>query len=73
MKKILTIDFDIIMNPSIEVFNDYEGTATEYTTRFDFLGLMPADLELYQQLTEFLLTQQNKKIYFMEDHHERAY
>ena len=70
MKKILTIDFDIIMNPSIEVFNDYEGTATEYTTRFDFLGLMPADLELYQQLTEFLLTQQNKKIYFMEDHHE---
>ena len=70
MKKILTIDFDIIMSPSIEVFNDYDGTADEYTTRFDFLGLMPADLELYQELTSFLLTQKHKKIYFMESHDE---
>ena len=70
MKKYLTIDFDIIMSPSIEVYNNYDGTATEYTSKFDFLGIMPADLEMYAQLTEFLKNQRGKPIIFMEDHNE---
>jgi len=70
MKKYLTIDFDIIMHPCIELYNDYDETADEFLINYPFLNLLPADLELYEQLTNFLYSQKNKDFYFMEDHHE---
>lgn len=67
MKKYLTIDFDIIMHPSIEIYNDYGGTAEEFLSQFNFIKCLPADLELYKELTLFLLENKDK-IYFIEEH-----
>lgn len=47
MKKVVTIDFDIIMHPSIEVYNDSDMSVDEYLNKYNFLGIMGADLELY--------------------------
>ena len=47
MKKVVTIDFDIIMHPSIEVYNDSDMSVDEYLSKYNFLGVMGADLELY--------------------------
>ena len=69
MKKILTIDCDIIMHPSINLYNDYDGTATEFYDEFTFLNLPPADLELYSKIIHFL--KENKdKVEIIEDHDE---
>lgn len=72
MKKFLTIDFDIIMHQSIELYNDYDGTADEYLSQFDFIHTVPADLELYEKLTSFLMEQyiNKKEIIFMNSHDE---
>ena len=58
------------MNPCIELYNDSDGTADEFLIDYHFLNLLPADLDLYEQLTSFLYSQKDKKIYFMEDHNE---
>lgn len=66
--KITTIDFDIIMNPCIDIFNDSDLTADEYLNRYDFLGHMAADLELYQRLTNFILSFKSEQIIFIYSH-----
>lgn len=68
--KIVTIDFDIIMSPCIDVYNDSDLTVDEYLNKFDFLGWMAADLELYQILTNFVMSFDKSKIYFIYDHHD---
>jgi hypothetical protein len=66
--KITTIDFDIIMHPCIDIFNDSDLTADQYLNRYDFLGHMAADLELYVQLTNFILSFDKEKIVFIYAH-----
>lgn len=66
--KITTIDFDIIMHPCIDIFNDSDLTADQYLNKYDFLGYMAADLELYAQLTNFILSFDKNKIVFIQSH-----
>ena len=66
--KVTTIDFDIIMHPCIDIFNDSDLTADQYLERYDFLGHMAADLELYVQLTNFILSFDKEKIVFIYAH-----
>lgn len=68
--KILTIDFDIIMHPCIDVYNDSDLTADEYLNQFDFLGWMAADLELYKRLTNFIMSFKKDQIVFIYDHND---
>lgn len=70
MKKVVTIDFDIIMHPSIEVYNDSDMSVDEYLSKYNFLGIMGADLELYQRLTNFILGFDKDKIKFIYSHKE---
>ena len=37
MKKVVTIDFDIIMHPSIEVYNDSDMSVDEYLSKYNFI------------------------------------
>lgn len=69
MKKILTIDFDIIMNPSIDLYNDSDLGVDEFLNKFDFIPVISADLNLYRDLTEIVLKYINN-ITFIYDHHD---
>lgn len=69
MKKILTIDFDIIMNPSIDWYNDSELEVDEFLNRFDFMPVLTADLNLYRDLTEIVLKYIDN-ITFIYNHHD---
>ena len=66
--KITTIDFDIIMNPCIDIYNDADITADQYLTKFDFLGHMKADLQLYRKLTNFIMSFKSEQITFIYSH-----
>ncbi len=68
--KILTIDFDIIMNPCIDIYNDSDLTADEYLNKFNFLGHMAADLELYRELTNLIISFDSNKIHYIYSHNE---
>ena len=71
MKKIVTIDFDIIMHPSIDIYNDSDLTVDEFLLKHEStLGWMAADLELYRELTNFILSFDYDKIKFIYDHHD---
>lgn len=74
MKTITTIDFDIIMEPSIELYNDllgeYYTDATNVKQVFSFVGQLPANLELYKKLTLFISKIDKEKIHWIENHHE---
>lgn len=67
--KILTIDFDIIMSPSIDLYNDFDEGVNEFLDKFDFIGILEANLELYRNLTQIILTNKDK-IKFIYDHHD---
>lgn len=71
---IVTIDFDIIMSPSIEFYNDLIGVENpikDFVADFSFLTTMPADLYQYEYLTRFIIMAQKyvkDNIYFITDH-----
>ena len=67
--KIVTIDFDIIMHPSIQLYQNAEEPVDEFLSKFD-IGIMPADLELYKELTKFIMSFDKNKIFFIYDHHD---
>jgi hypothetical protein len=72
---LVTIDFDIIMAPSIESYNNQVSTSRpieKIKEDFPFLPEFPADLYIYEYLTRYILSvaKQNKKIYFIDDHSE---
>ena len=74
MKNILTIDFDIIMAPCIELYNHMVPSISweNLMANFSQGKLFHADLYLYQYLTDkllFLLEKMNKEdIVVIEDH-----
>lgn len=37
MKKVLTIDFDILMYQSINIYNDYDSDVNEFLLDFSFV------------------------------------
>lgn len=72
---IVTIDFDIIMRPSIELYNDYIGDTvniTDVINDYPLLGMANADLNIYEYLTRYLVKVfkklDKKKIYFVHSH-----
>lgn len=73
---VLTIDFDIIMRPSIQLYNnliDDEIMIADLERDFPILTkALPPDLYIYHYLTEFLVRQFKKmdasKVFFVNDH-----
>lgn len=72
MRKILSIDFDIIMAPSIELYNDSTTKGWEFLESFPQMQSLKLDAEHYKRLTQLvylLFTRLPKeKIQFIEDH-----
>lgn len=72
MKNILTIDFDIIMKPSIQLYNDYATDNWIELLQMPEARLFRADMNIYHKLTNYvllLLDQMNfEDVYFIEDH-----
>ena len=57
MKNIVTIDFDIIMGPSIDGYNDLiteDMPMRELSKRFPYFGMAEADLYVYEYVTRYL-------------------
>lgn len=71
---IVTIDFDIIMKPSISFYNnmvDVDTPMKDYIDEFSFLTNIPADLYIYDYLTRYIIKSMNRgcrKIYFINSH-----
>lgn len=70
---VVTIDFDIIMKPSIEFYNDMisdEEPMKSYIEDFSFLANIPADLYIYDYLTRYIVraAKNNTEIYFIDSH-----
>ena len=58
MVKVVTIDFDIIMSPCIEFYNDLIGVEDplkDFVKDFSFLTNLPADLYQYEHLTRYII------------------
>lgn len=73
MKNIITIDFDIIMAPCINLYNDLiPNKSWDFFNQFEQMKTLTADLNHYQKLTEWLikiLPYLNKEqIIVIEDH-----
>jgi len=76
----LTIDFDIIMRPSIELYNDLiDNDFGIQDLEHDFPVLtkvLPPDLYIYNYLTRFLIREFKKlpaeKVFFVESHEKVA-
>ena len=78
MKNIVTIDFDIIMGPSIELYNSLVPRK-----QWEELGEIPqirtlsADLTLYSRLTEYILKIKkqisSQHIHFLLDHEDVSF
>ena len=73
MKNIVTIDFDIIMAPSIEIYNnEVPKRSWDDLLKFDQLRLLNADLNHYKKLTQWLLKIikyiSKENIIIIEDH-----
>lgn len=73
MKNIVTIDFDIIMAPCIDLYNNLvPNYSWENLLNFEQMRLLTADLIHYQKLTQWLVAiikKLNKEdIVFIEDH-----
>ncbi len=76
---VTTIDFDIIMAPAIESYNDLiseEQGMTQLCKQYPYFNYAEADLYIYEYLTRFLIAISKKidanKIYFISNH-ELAY
>lgn len=70
MKKVLTIDFDIFLRESINLYNDSDKTASDYLNDFSFIPLVPFDFINYKKITNLLLSYKKEKIQFMDTHDE---
>lgn len=74
MKNILTIDFDIIMAPCIDLYNNLVPfTPWDKLLKNPYIELATADLIHYQRLTNFFINDicnkiQKEKIHFIENH-----
>jgi hypothetical protein len=75
--KVVSIDFDIIMSPSIEFYNDLlhdEDSIDTYLNKFPFISGIKADLYQYDCLTQYLCQMFKKldkdKIIFITSHEE---
>ena len=77
MKTILTIDFDILMHESIELYNNFAQSET-WESKFKLSPLLqhlPIDGNAYQKLTHFLIkkifsSMNKEKIHFLENHQD---
>lgn len=75
MLNIVSIDFDIIMAPSIQLYNNMVGDNKweEEFSNIPQLALSQADLKHYQTITQWLLRNATKmdveNIHFIFDHH----
>lgn len=73
MKNIITIDFDLIMKPSIQLFNDQAGERdwVEFL-QMPEARLFRADMVIYRKLSNYVFKQIDKMkpedIIFIEDH-----
>ena len=73
---IVTIDFDIIMEPSINLYNDKindQRTVLDLYNEFNWLpNSIPANLYLYEYLTNYILCckKANVPIHFIDSHDE---
>ena len=74
--KVLSIDFDIIMKPSINAYNNLiDGTNPDMNINklakdYPFFSCMAADLVAYVVLTEYIKTIPKEKLVFIQDHRE---
>lgn len=74
MKNILTIDFDIIMDESINLYNSMsEIPWEERYKKYPILKSLPIEANHYQKITQFLIhlysTLSVDKIHFISQHH----
>ena len=74
---IVTIDFDIIMGPSIGLYNNLinsETRASDLIKDFPYLNCANADLNTYEFLTRYYINVLKKldksKIYFIKSHEQ---
>lgn len=76
MKNILTIDFDIIMEPAIQLYNNCAPSHgwEELTNTNSYGNILIGNYQTYQALTNFILnltrTLKKEQIYFIYDHHD---
>lgn len=78
MKNIVTIDFDIIMAPCINLYNDWiesqNYTIHNVLSNFPFLENMNADLIIYKRLTEYIMKViqflDAEQIHFIDSHED---
>lgn len=57
MKNILTIDFDIIMKPSIQFYNNYAPQNWDILIQGNAYGnILIGNYDIYNKLTNFLLS-----------------
>lgn len=72
MKTILSIDFDVIMNPSIELYNSLPGNWDDRIKRFPNLNALIFDSMMYQKLIQYIIEivphMDKDKIHFVESH-----
>ena len=70
--KTVTIDFDIIMRPSIESYNYFineDGDSIDQLEQeFVHFQNCQADLSIYKLLTDFILNVESEKIFFISSH-----
>lgn len=73
MKKVVTIDFDIIMAPSINLYNDtVPATPWNVLVENPYFQLLTPDYTHYQKIFKFIMectkTMDKEHIHFIEDH-----
>lgn len=78
MKNIVTIDFDIIMAPCIDLYNSLVPKANWNELRnIPQLNVLTADMFIYQRLTEYLISLLPKlsfnQIHFVYDHEKATF
>lgn len=78
MKNIVTIDFDIIMAPCIDLYNNLVPEANWHELRnIPQLNVLTADMFIYQRLTEYLISLLPKlsfnQIHFVYDHEKATF
>ena len=69
---IITIDFDIIMAPSINYYNDFIDEEYEITNSLSGIPSLIGDLNIYNKLTQYLIkcfqNLNQDQILFIDDH-----
>ena len=67
---VVSIDFDIIMEPSIEFYNNFAGNRGRDLFRDPLLQGCNANLDTYKRLTIWLIQNINCDISFILNHQE---